>query len=1019
MLELQSLRNLIYKLRFDEGFKQRNLSAIVQIIPYIGDLIDANIFQEKKDEKLDAHLKKLDEISKNVLNYEDASDIINIIELHTLTINKILTDFKSLFNEENLNLVDNLEPIRIGISFVDQDIEIATKIIKELSIYNITFITNSRKIKNKNCLFYNSLPFKVDSLLVLYSDNYEKYNSSSYNTKTFLNSSFSRKIPSIVYAYQSDNAYSKLTINEYSKRYFKDDYTKINFQDYFLIDYQNAKKKEREEINSNVNIESILKQYNSDYKKIDSYKKDSIGYELYLQNQLTGKKSYCLYLYDTINSKKTIEYIISKHTKSLFENIFVLINKPKIKNPEERVKYLNKIFSKTINIIFIEDFVWEKLTSKYFDSNNVKEIPIQNFVEPFMLYENKKIDGFNFIDNWLNSEKNPILILTGSGGIGKTTLASKIANKINSKNTKTNAIFIDAIRISSTIKQLLVNEDNIDLYSFYKAHNDTSFEKLNYELFKINIDFGNIVIIIDGLDEIISRLGDKFNIDNFFESIHNFTNNIGNGKVILTSRNYFWDNSSQDITGVEIIDILPFDIEKTKQFFRNYFPHSEKQVEKALKITNSIIDKDYLPYVLELVRFMIEDSNDDGKYFDPDFESEILNQNNKNDFVLGKFCVRETQRVSQVSVDLQLMIFFEIANRTINKDEFSKTISNLLANQINNKQLEVFKSHPFLEINSNNDISFKYDFFKNHIKNIYLGFLLRGKIELQINHIYILGSLITYNSSFSDDLCDRIDKINDENTLLFLSLIESIKNFNHSSIKDELKRKAVSSIFIVLLKKQHSIFSNNAETNTELMKKIFETKNNEINYLNIYDLSSSNSNKIIFNFKGLLIKNSSFSSYDYFWECNFDNDTIFDECSYHNLNKEDNYNTSAKKSNFTNTRYEDSDFTEIINHVGEKIQNRQSNIMQDIHSFISIFSNTSGNIENKVYSKITQKYKPKQVTIDKMIKTLTKINLIELYHHDGIKYLKINDEYKSQIIKYYSNRITTDIIKKAFTILNE
>ena len=131
------------------------------------------------------------------------------------------------------------------------------------------------------------------------------------------------------------------------------------------------------------------------------------------------------------------------------------------------------------------------------------------------LYQSKKFDNFNFFENWLYKNSSPTLIITGSGGIGKTAFASILTNRINSANDKTKAIYIDALKISSTILHLSHSDGNIDLYTFYEASlpRSNSTHKIDYELFKINVDNGNIVIIIDGLDEIISRLGEMFNVE--------------------------------------------------------------------------------------------------------------------------------------------------------------------------------------------------------------------------------------------------------------------------------------------------------------------------------------------------------------------------------------------------------------------------------------------------------------------------------------------------------------------------
>ncbi|WP_414456437.1 NACHT domain-containing protein [Enterobacter hormaechei] len=135
-------------------------------------------------------------------------------------------------------------------------------------------------------------------------------------------------------------------------------------------------------------------------------------------------------------------------------------------------------------------------------------------------------------------DKKPLHVIFGQGGVGKTTFCEQAVQRINSKmndGLKKKAIFISSIDINddnlSTMSEISTIED---LYSLvFNSDEDTKIEKNSLGL---NISCGNLIIIIDGLDELISKLKDKFNVDGFFESIHNLNDTYSNCTIIITSR---------------------------------------------------------------------------------------------------------------------------------------------------------------------------------------------------------------------------------------------------------------------------------------------------------------------------------------------------------------------------------------------------------------------------------------------------------------------------------------------------
>ncbi|WP_108807341.1 NACHT domain-containing protein [Aquimarina spinulae] len=1013
MNEISEFKRLAKKIKNNKEFQKRNISELIKIIPFIGSLIEENIFGPERDANLESRFIALEDLASKALMKEDVSKIINVLEQHTLILNRFV------FENENLLLenANELKRVKVGISFVEQDINLAKSIIKQLKKNQIDVVSNNLKFADENKISYNEfLPPTVDSLIVLYSSNYENHNSSSYNKNTYLNKGIELKTPITTIAF-NEITNSKLPIENSLKKVFHSNEVSDIIDTFFFDNYIELKEKEQDLITKYSDVETILKLYNSNFNKIESYEKNKIGFELYELKNLTGSSIFCVYLYENIYIKNTLKFIHNNCIKNS-EEYFILVQKTKRYDQEKRIDYLKKHARKNTNAYYIDDFIWENLTSSYFETKQT--YTNTSFIPPNLLYQKKTFDNFNFFDNWLYKKNSPTLIITGSGGIGKTTLAKELTNRINNSANKTKAIYIDALKISSSILHLTHNNDNINLYSFYESSvSKNSTPSLSYDLFRINIDNGNLVVIIDGLDEIISRLGERFNISNFFETIQNFTDGVGNGKVILTSRNHFWNISKSFFSNSQEIEILPFNKDKALEYFDNLYPNSPKLVKKAMRISESILgdisNNDFIPYVLECVSFIIEDSTESGKYYDPDFNSTILRQDIKNDFILGKLCVREEQRTEQIDVDQQLEIFYEIANKNIQKDEFHSACKRISKIDINDRQIETFLSHPIID-SSNDNVKFKYDFFKNHIKSIYLNNLFNiNDLSINENHIDIFSNLISFNSSFTLDISERINIEKEDLMYRFLVLQEEIKN--KSEISTEAKNKSISSLFIILLKNNVHKYSYSSELNTQLLVEFFGKTNGTIDALNIIDLSCNDSNKIIFDFSNIKFDNAFISSYDYFWECKFNANTEFSNSYFYKVHKSKKINTSAKETNFINVKGSDETFKRVISESKFFNKNKDSKIISDLHQFFSHFC-SNGIVDRKIYPRINQLYQRKYIKLDSLIKILEKENIIKTYSSPkNIVTIEILHEHHQDILKFYSNRISGGCIKEIFNVI--
>ena len=257
-----------------------------------------------------------------------------------------------------------------------------------------------------------------------------------------------------------------------------------------------------------------------------------------------------------------------------------------------------KIFgtkSRKVHVQYFDDFVWDsclpetfktghspaKKTSNFIEQNLV---PIDNHGKPKSDYQSTS----EYISNILDSSNNfnPVHVVTGPAGIGKTTFCDDIAAYINNKDRK-RVIILSAtdfreISISTNIDSVSdlykVAAENglLDDENFIESHN-----------FEINLACGNFVLLIDGFDELESHLGDSLNFENFMSSLADLEECFRKVLVIMTVRNYNLERF-QHVKQASICSLRGFSSEDTDRYLTGRLrSESITEAKKLLQAFNN------------------------------------------------------------------------------------------------------------------------------------------------------------------------------------------------------------------------------------------------------------------------------------------------------------------------------------------------------------------------------------------------------------------------------------------------
>jgi hypothetical protein len=773
-----------------------------------------------------------------------------------------------------------------------------------------------------------------------------------------------------------------------------------------------------------VDFRKILELYkrNSNFSELSTFedKSNKIGYQLFEEVDAVVKKSTnYLYLYEGINQTRTLAKLKAEHPNIFIDKnlvVFIPTEKDQV-NIDIRKKNIDDKF-KPISLFYIDDFIREHCTPKVIYDDDSKFLNISNFILPIVKQESAKASGAqHYLDQWYYQDNDPILVIKGSGGIGKTTLAYYYADKLIQKHPSHYVLFIDSILIKDSLLKNK-NRGNLNLYNFYEALFDITdhiFEKLSEELFQLNVDAGNILVIIDGLDEVISKIP-NFNVSEFLESIKSSTADLGNGKVIITCRTYFWDTSNFENNHFSVIELEPFSEDQTTEFFNKSFGEYPSKIIKSLKLANDFKFPTsdgkhiYHPYVLDIIRSIIESEEDTINFDLSDLNSEYLFSDIKNDYITYRVCDREIRRVGQISVDEQIkfFIFLSVNKRgTVKTLSLQNEIENSLGRSVSKTNVEAFKAHPFLKC-IDTATTFKYDFLADLFKSVYISQYFNTITVLpNISQYFtdIVGESCWFGSALNFDITSRIKQWDIEGILIVSDLITQAKELHHGN----LVNKIIANIFSLALDINHKFKPNNIINNTELLKNIFEIKSNQIEGLMIINVNAKHN--LTFDFTNLEITNAVINNYNNFWECKFDGNSKFLNCELLHLN-EKLKNSELNQANFIDCTF-DSSLEKSLSSITSNKEEQSSKVKVFLQDFFHLFV-SNGRLgrqwEHKVIEPRFNGINKCNVNYKKFIQLLKKQKILVITEELKKVKFEIHNDYKEDVQKYIKDGTMSTLI---------
>lgn len=764
---------------------------------------------------------------------------------------------------------------------------------------------------------------------------------------------------------------------------------------------------------------------------------NKIKFEMWQTRTPTSENSYIVALHHNIIISQTINRIADEiiKRKLTVDDITILRPREKSRNTTTLQNVLNQKGYKTLSSteMTYDKYIWNFCIDSDFKQAEAPDI-IEFYTNQDIIYRGEKVSdsAVKFLKNELTSQSEfSASIIIGSGGIGKTSLCLALANLLITEDVSNHVtVFIRSEDIRKYLERNNITAASINsIYDIYELQakflcHSHIFDKNTFEL---SILTGNIVIIIDGLDELSSLFGDKFNVIEFLKSINKLHNELGATRILLTSReSSFLSEEILSSYSIKKYKLLGFDIDKCQRYLNkrfNDYVNKDEIIPKIIKLieTCALSGGDrVIPFFVDVLSTIYEDNiNGGGENIDI-----LLNQgdlpyyslNSLNDHLIAAIFEREKKRHRFSISYVEMIDLFKMLNQDFGESWTAKNVeetASLMYDKQGEHIYECIKKNPLLIVNGDS-IKYKYDFLHSYFNCLSLLQLMESNRKSP--------DLSTVLAKVNKDSYEfrELTKFYSSNAPYFINIskeIVSALRMKAKILEQEEKRenkihfeRIISSIENIILMCHHIKASKRDEFSQDIRYIYGAENSSNINGLYIKgDLPP-------FNFSKLNISDSKFRNYPKFLESNFE-DSSFIYTEFANCHNEKIPGSDFLKAKIDRNTCIMGDLGNSVDMLNDISKKNDELLLSEADKFLSSFYRNRFRENNLVH-----------INFSNHFNGLRKKNLNKLIAHSYLRvkvekevdtFYEIEDSFRSSVRKFLNDGTKDNRMREFLSFISQ